>query len=82
MHAIVTGTGRRQQLRDEDCVRAEQSKERTAFPLRIPKTANPAPKLAVLMPKPGTAKLIPNKDFCLDDFLDKQDTGIVSGSKG
>jgi hypothetical protein len=82
MRTIFAGTGRRKQLRDEDCVRVGQRNGPTAFPRRITKTANPALKLGMLMAKAGAAKLIPDKDFCLDDFPAKQDTGIVSGSKG
>jgi hypothetical protein len=77
----MSGTGRPQQFRKVDCVCVEQSKERTASPLRIPKTEIPASKLGSADAVATHHKLIPNKDFFLDVFLEKQDTDIVSGSK-
>jgi len=71
MRAILTGTDRRQQLAAQDCVRVGDAKKRER-----------GSETAVLGPKSGAAKLIPDKDFCLDDFLDKQDTDVVSGSEG
>jgi hypothetical protein len=71
MRAILTGTDRRQQLAAQDCVRVADAKKRER-----------GSESAFLMPKPGAAELIPDNDFCLDDFLDKQDTDVVSGSEG
>ena len=71
MRAILTGTDRRQQLAARDCVCVADAKK-----------GERGSESALLMLKSGAAKLIPDKDFCLDDFLDKQDTDIVSGSEG
>jgi hypothetical protein len=71
MRAILIGIDRRQQLNDKNCVPVAGAKKRER-----------CSEMAVLMPKSAAVKLIPNKDFCLDDFLAKQDTGIVSGSEG